>query len=176
MVEEFIRNTSVFLIKLIISGIIVIIGLILGRFAGNLTKKIMKELEIKRLLEKRNKINIFLEENIADLVKYLIYLASFIVALIQLGLFFTVVFIFIGLIIVLLTIFSVFTTKDLIPNFASRFKVKKLFNLGSKVKINNLSGVIMDISLHETLLKTKEYSIYIPNSLVLKTKIKVEKI
>ena len=72
--QELAKNASVFIVRIIISIVIFIIGLILGKFIGNLIKRILTELELKRLLEKRFKISNLIEEKTGNTVKYLIYL------------------------------------------------------------------------------------------------------
>ena len=168
--QELIKEISVFAIKIIISLVILIIGLILGKFIGNFIKKILTELEIKRVLEKRFNIDSLIEEKIGNTVKYLIYLAAIVIALNELGLFIAIIFI---LSIIIVTIFIVFilnAAKDFIPNFIAYFKIKnnKNFKKNSKIKLNNIQGYVINVNWHETIIKSKKDLIYIPNYLLYK--------
>ncbi len=166
--QELAKSASVFIVRIIISIVILIIGLILGKFIGNLIKRILTELEVKRLLEKRFKISNLIEEKIGNTVKYLIYLISLIIALNELGLISTIAFILLFIIVTIIVIFVLTAVKDFIPNFVSYFKIRddKDFKKNSKIKLNNIQGYVVNVNWHETTVKSKNDTIYIPNYLL----------
>lgn len=166
--QELAKSASVFIVRIIISIVILIIGLILGKFIGNLIKRILTELEIKRLLEKRFKISNLIEEKIGNTVKYLIYLISLIIALNELGLISTIAFILLIIVVAITAIFVLAAVKDFIPNFISYFNIKsnKNFKKNSKIKLDNIEGYVVNVNWHETTVKSKNDIIYIPNYLL----------
>ncbi len=172
--QELAKNASVFIVKIIISIVIFIIGLILGKFTGNFIKRILTELEARKLLEKRFKISNLIEEKTGNTVKYLIYLISLIIALNELGLISTTAFILFIIFVAIIVIFVLAAVKDFIPNFISYFKIKnnKNFKKNSRIKLNNIQGYVINVNWHETKVKSKNGIIYIPNYLLYKDLIK----
>ena len=164
------------LVKLIVAIAIILLGLVFGRFLGNLTKKLLHELEINRVLSEQAKLNIPLEEFISSIVRYLIYLIAVITALSQIELASTIFYILVGLILATLLAFVILAVKDFIPNAVSGFILhkKNKFKIGDTIEVNNIKGKIIEISLLETKIKVKSKDIvFIPNSLLTKSEVKI---
>ena len=158
-------------ISLIAAIVILIIGLILGRFLGNLTRKILHELEIGRILKEQTRIRIPVEQFTASLVRYIIYFIAIIFALNQLGLRTAILNIILIVILIALLIFMILAVKDFIPNFVAGLTLYQKRNIkpGEKILVNNIEGEILNISLLETKVRTRNGDIvYIPNSILTK--------
>ena len=143
---------------------ILLIGLVLGRFIGKFSLQAMKQLELNKHLQKTK---IPAEEIISSLLKYLFYITSAILALHQLGLATKVLYSIFLVLIVLLLVFIILAIKDFIPNIISGTLLLRRKNLkkGDYIRVGNMEGKILDISLAEVKLKTKEDDILlIPTS------------
>jgi len=173
--QELLRNVSMIVIKFMISFVIFIIGLILGKFTGNLIKKVLVELEFRKLFKKTFYEDPFIEKKIGNIVKYIIYLVAIWIALNQLGLFRASVFVVSGIALIILALFVLSAVKDVIPNFVSGVIIKKKGLLKKDMKINirnmssNISGTVVDVNLHETIIKDNDDVVFVPNSLLLRS-------
>lgn len=164
------------LIKLVVAIAIILLGLVFGRFIGNLTKRLLHELEINRVLSEQANVNIPLEEFVSSLVKYLVYLIAVITALSQIGLAGTIFYILVGLILATLLAFIILAVKDFIPNAISGFFLhkKNKFKIGDTIEVNNIKGKVTEMSLLETKIKVKSKDVvFIPNSLLTKSEVKI---
>jgi len=158
-------------IKIIIAIVILIFGLVFGRFLGKLTKKITKELEIDRILQEQARIHFSVEDLLSSIIQYTVYIITIIIALNQLGLARTVMYIILAVILVIILIMMILALKDFVPNIIAGFFIhqKKLIEKGDRIKIKDVEGTILYISLVETKIRTKSKDIvYIPNSLLMK--------
>ena len=77
-------SESVF--RVIAAIIILLLGIVIGRALGNLTRKLLHELEFERILKKQTKIKVPVEEFSSSLIKYIVYFIAIIMALNQIGL------------------------------------------------------------------------------------------
>ncbi|MFH1209227.1 MAG: mechanosensitive ion channel domain-containing protein [archaeon] len=158
-------------IKVIVALVIIIFGLVFGRFLGKLTKKLLKELEVDRILKEQTRINFSVEDLLGSIVQYIIYIIAIIIALNQLGLTQTILYIVLGAILVIIIIIIILALKDFIPNIIAGFFIhqKSLISKGDRIKIKDVEGTILYVSLIETKIKTRTKDIvYIPNSLLIK--------
>ena len=161
-----------FTLNLVASIVILIIGLIIGKFLSNLTKKILQELELDRVLKEQARIKLPLTQFISSIVKYVIYFIAIIAALNQLGLKSFILNSILVIIIVLLVIFMVLSLKDFIPNLVAGLFLyqKRNINPGEIIQVNNIEGEVLNITLFETKIRTKNHEIvYIPNSILTKS-------
>jgi len=148
-----------------------ILGLLIGRFLSNLVKKLLHELELDRILREKARIKLPLTQLITSIIKYVIYIIAILLALNQLGLRSFILNAILTIIIVLLVVFMMLSLKDFIPNFTGGLFLyqKRSINPGDVIKINNIEGEILNITLLETKLRTKNNEIvYIPNSVLTK--------
>ena len=168
---------SKFLGKMIVAVVIVLIGFIVGRVLERIVHKVLHELELDRLMEKTG-LKISLETVISSLVAYLVYFIAVIMALNQLGLTTVILYIVVGGIIVLIIVSTLLAIKDYIPNIIAGFFIfrRGMFKEGNKVKLNGTEGRVKKIGLVETeILTRKGDQIFIPNSLLVKSKVTVKK-
>jgi small-conductance mechanosensitive channel len=176
---KFIDNVlSGVLTNIVIAVIILLMGFIIGRVVNALLKKFLKNLGIDKILRKRLKIKISLENIITSSITLIIYLISVIMALNQLGITTLLLNIISIAIIALLTFSAVLALKDFIPNLVAGIKIasKNKIKKGDKIQFDKIKAVVNDVTLTETKLKSKSGDIiFIPNSLVLKKIVKVKK-
>ncbi len=161
-----------FTLNLVASIVILVIGLLVGRFLSNLTKKVLQELELDRVLKEQARIKLPLTQLISSIVKYLIYVAAIIAALNQLGLKSFILNIVLGVIIIILVIFMILSLKDFIPNLVAGLFLfqKRNINPGEMIRVNNIEGEVLNITLFETKIRTRNHEIvYIPNSVLTKS-------
>ncbi len=158
-------------LNLIAAIVILIVGLIIGRFISNLTRKILNELEFDRILKEQARIKLPTTELISSIIKYVIYVIAIVLALNQVGLRSFILNIILTIIIVLLIIFMVLSLKDFIPNLVAGLFLHQKRNIqpGDFLQVNNIEGEVLSITLFETRIKSKNNEIvYIPNSLLTK--------
>lgn len=158
-------------INLIAAIVILLIGLILGRFLGNLTRRILHELELDRVLREQTRIKIPVEQFLSSLVKYVIYFVAIILALNQLGLRTAILNVILAIILIAIVIFMILAVKDFLPNLVSGIMLyqKRNIKAGNRILVNNIEGEVLHISLIETKVRTRNGDIvYIPNSILTK--------
>jgi small-conductance mechanosensitive channel len=169
MVDFYSELLSRGFVKVIAAIVILLIGLVIGRFLGKLVHRVLKELELNKIL-KNSGIGIPMEELIGRLVKYIIYFIALIMALNQIGLTTAVLNIILIVILVLIIIFIVLAVKDFIPNLVAGVVIHQKRDLkeGDKIKVRGIEGTIEHINLIETKVKTKTEVMWVPNSLLTK--------
>ena len=153
---------------LIVAVLIIFLGLIISRFLGNLTMRILKEVEVDRLIKDYSIIVISIEDLIGTVVKYLAYFFTVIIALNQIGI--TGIVIIVVLVLgVLITIGIVlFDLKDFFHNlFIGLFSGKrKNFKLNKEIKLAGIKGKVEEVRIKEIVIKTKKDDlIIVPSSL-----------
>lgn len=149
------------IVRIIAAIIIVLLGLVIGKFFGKVIQKTLKEIGIK--LHSKAFISLGIE--------YVIYLAAIILALNQLGIIKITIYVLLILILIVVLAFAILALKDFIPNFIARNIIRKKgkVKIGDKIKIKNLEGKILSINLIETKVETKNKDVVcIPNSSLLK--------
>ncbi len=157
-------------LNLIAAVVILLIGLVIGRFLGNLTRKVLHELELDRLLKEQTRFKVPLEQFLGSIVKFIIYFIAIIFALNQLGLRTAILNIILIIILVTLVIFIILSVKDFIPNLVSGLILHQKRNIrpGERIEVNNIEGEIINVTLVETKLRTKNGEIvYVPNSILM---------
>ena len=166
------ENISTTTINLVAAVITLIIGLLLGRFLGNLTRKLVYELELNRILKEKANVKIPLGEYLSLLVKYITYTIAIILSLNQLGLKGIILNIILIILTILLIIFMILSLKDFVPNLMAGLTLTQKRNIkpGNIIELNNIEGEVINITLLETKLRTRNGDVvYIPNSILTKT-------
>ncbi|MBW3002692.1 mechanosensitive ion channel family protein [Candidatus Woesearchaeota archaeon] len=159
--------------NIITAIIILLIGFIIAKLVGRLIQRILHEAELDNLLKKAG-AKVSFELALAHIAEYFVYFITIIFALNQLGITTFVLYVLaIGAITIL--IISVFLgLRDFIPNFMAGWYIyrRDLIKEKQNVKINGVSGRVVKLSLLDTRIKTKKGDlIYMPNSVVIKSKI-----
>lgn len=172
--ENITGKVSLVSLNLIAALVILLLGIVIGRFVSKLIQRVLKEVEINKILKEEAGVKIPVEQVIASAVKYLIYFVAVIVALDQIGLTTPILNLILIVFLVIIIIFIILAFKDFIPNLMSGLFIhqRRGLNKGDRIKFNGISGTIEDISIIETKIRTKNGDIiFIPNSLLTKEKI-----
>ncbi|MBW2977366.1 mechanosensitive ion channel [Candidatus Woesearchaeota archaeon] len=167
-----------FFTRSVVAIIILLMGFVLGRIIGKITQKVLREIELNRIIKKATGMKIALEEIVAKLLTYFIYFIFMIWALNELGLTTTILTMISGAALVIIILSILLAIKDFIPNAFAGFVIhrKRQIKPGDRIKTDGLQGKIARISLVETEIKTKKGdTIYIPNSILTKREIIVHK-
>ncbi|MEK6905485.1 MAG: mechanosensitive ion channel domain-containing protein [Nanoarchaeota archaeon] len=163
---------------LVIEGVIILmVGFVLGILAQKLLSKILKEVELNHIASKVGITN-NLEKWVGVLVSYVIYLISIVLFLIRLGITSIVLYLILGAVLMLLILTFIVGLKDIIPNLVAWLILHKdeRITVGRRVEVKEISGRVERIGYLETEITT-EYgdTLYVPNTLFLKSKYKVKK-
>jgi hypothetical protein len=138
--------------KIIVALITLFVGFIIAKLAGLLTKRVLHEAEINRIL---TTAGMKLDEALGRLVEYALYVITLLVILNQFGLTKLVLGILITIAIALIAFSLLLTIKDFIPNaITGMFIRKKLHaNLGKKVKIGMVTGKLVHVGIIQSVIK-----------------------
>lgn len=171
-----VKFSGVFL-NIIVAVIIIFLGFIFGKLLGRLLRRVLHEAEVDKVLKKIG-FKISIEKKLSVITEYFIYVLSIVMALNQLGVTTTVLQIILGGFMILILLFVFISLKDFVPNAIAGFFIhrKKLFAKGDMIKVQDVFGKVENIGLVETevVMKNKD-RIYIPNSSVIKGKLRVKK-
>ncbi len=151
---------------------ILIIGLVIGRFLGKLSYKLLHEFEVNRLLGKRLNVVVQIEKVASKFVQYSIYIMSFLYALKTANVSIKFLYYILVLILIILAIYIVLQVKDYIENLIIGifFINKEFLKTGQKIKIKNMEGTIIKITPTEIKLLTNEKdTLFIPNAVLMKS-------
>jgi len=164
-------------LDIIIAVVIILAGFILGKIIGRFTGKALHEAEVDKVSKKIG-VKISTKHIVSAIIEYLIYIAAITMALNQLKLTKIVLQTVLVAAIILIVIFAFITIGDLIPNLIARFLIykRKLFNKGDYIETCGVSGKVIGMSLVDVAVITKNKDrIHIPNSTVVRNKIKINK-
>ncbi|MDD5254035.1 MAG: mechanosensitive ion channel [Candidatus Nanoarchaeia archaeon] len=169
-------NEATLVVKLISAIVILFLGYIFGRILTNLLKNILSNLEIDRILRTETRFKFKIESRLIALLKYGIYLFTIFLALNQLGINPSIVYIIVFLGVLFVIILIGLNVIDVIPNIISGLKIKhkKIIRNNQYIHVGNFEGTVIHIGLIETRLKHKEHFLIIPNSVITKNKVKVK--
>jgi len=164
------------ILHIVIAITIGTVGVFLGRAFGRVARGLVERLDLTKNLDEAGvkfEPEIFAE----TIVKYIVYIASFIAALNYLGI--TPILlnvIFIGLIIVII-LAAFLGLKDFIPNIIAGFYIISVNKIrkGDNIKVSDVSGKVAEISLTETTIIHKGNKIIIPNNTIMKEQITITK-
>ena len=162
-----------------LAGIIFIMGIFLGNVFGNLTKKLVRKINLNGNLKKTLGVSFDPEKIAYRIVKYSILLIATIAALIQIGIAISVMnfllFVFAGIILISFSL----ALRDFVPNIMAGFYLISTRKLekGDKIKFKDFNGIIKKVNLLNTQLEmNSRNTMLIPNSYLIKNLIiKVEK-
>ncbi|HLC86218.1 MAG TPA: mechanosensitive ion channel domain-containing protein [Candidatus Nanoarchaeia archaeon] len=158
-------------INIISAFLVLVLGLVIASITTNILRKVLREAELNKILQKQLKFKFPLENSLVSIVKYMIYGATFIFVLNQLGIPTFVLRIIFLVLIVIIIVFIVLAFKDWIPNIVSGFYIYKTqkIKIGDTILINNVKGKVKRINLIETVVFTPNKEvIHIPNSNITK--------
>ena len=165
------------IIRLIAAAITLVFIVVIARFLSKLTKKVLSELEINKALKKQG-VRLSLEEIIPSLVKYIIYFTGVILALNELGITTWLINLVFIIILAGAIIFIILAIKDFVPNVISGLLLqhKKYMKKGDYIKVGNIEGKVIELTITEARLETNNKEIVIiPNSFLVKNKATIKK-
>lgn len=158
-------------IAILAAGITLFAGFLIAKLTGKLVKRIMVEAELNRILTKAGFKP--LSDSLAHVVELLIYFATILIVLQQLGLT-TIALGILSLLAILLLGFVLFlTVKNFIPNAIAGFLLRKELHqhLKKRVRIGTVKGTLSHAGIVASTLQNKdEHSI--PHLYTSKHKIK----
>ena len=161
-------------INLLSAFLTLIITLVIGNILHNILRRILRGIELNKILEKDLKLKVQLEQTIANILKYIIYLIGLIAILNQLGISTQVIWTIFLVLLAIILIFTSLSLKDVVPNiFAGIYinKTKKI-RIGETIKVKGVEGQVIAIKLLETKIETKNKEvIFIPNSVLTKEEV-----
>ncbi len=173
LIDTFLTKLNDILIKIASAIFILFLGFIIGRFLGKLSHKILKELEIDKMISNTMRVRVPVADLASFIIQFFTYSAAIVMSLNQFGIGIKFLYFIIIIILLALFIFIVTTIKDLIPNLIVGSKIKHKFSQGQKLKIGNIEGTIVEITSTDVKIVTKhEDFMSIPNSYI-KKKLKI---
>ncbi len=162
-------------INLVASIAILLLGLVFGRVLSKLLQRILCPLELNKHIRKTFNTRFPLEQFATSLVKYIVYITALVLALSQIGLASTIFYILLIGILLILILFILVAIKDFIPNVVAGTTLLKheIIKVGEIIEVDDIKGRVVEHTLTETQVKTREGDIiWIPNSFLTKYIIK----
>ncbi|HLC51931.1 MAG TPA: mechanosensitive ion channel domain-containing protein [Candidatus Nanoarchaeia archaeon] len=157
----------------IVAGIgILLIGFALGMLAKKLIYRILKEIELNKIMNKVG-VTYDLEKWVSAIISYLIYLITIVFALNQLGITSIVLYIVVGGLMMLAILTLLVGLKDVIPNFVAWILLQRKGRVieGHHINVREIAGQVEKFGFLETEIRTENGDLlYVPNSLFLKSK------
>jgi len=180
--DDFVENP--WLLKIVAALAIIFLGLVLGKFLGSLSRKILKELEANNFIKNKLKSNFNLEGYTYYIFSFFTYLLAISLALKELGITAIAVYVISGIMILTAIIIIALSIKGVLPNLVAGFNMSiyKSFQEKDTIIIEelegkpfNLEGKIIKIKPTETIILSGQQLIFLPNSILTKNKIAVKR-
>lgn len=156
---------------------ILLLGLILGKIAENLLRRIFSELELNKFVEKTTNLEVKLDEIIAGSVGKILYFVAIVLALNQLGLTANILNIITITVMIIVIILVLLSMKDFVPNAIAGLRLHRMntFSEGDELTVDRTTGIVRSHTLLETIIVTKTGDvIHIPNTHLFKNKFRVK--
>ena len=156
----------------ILAVTIILIGFIMGRIIGRIIRRFLHEVEVDALFRRTTKFKISIEEILSGLASFFVYFVTVIMALNQLGLTTTILYIISAGVVVLIILSIFLSVKDFIPNLIAGIFIHEKRNVkkGDYIQFKDIGGKIIDINLVETKIETNRGDLlFIPNAHLMKT-------
>ncbi len=165
---------SLTIVNVLAAFLVLLLAVVAGKILSNIVKRVLKSLEVSRVVNRELHVKIPFENYLAGIVRYVLYFVGVIYALQQIGVSTrTLEILFIGFL-AILVIFIILAVKDYIPNMIAGVylwrtqKIKK----GEYIMVKNVEGEVLHIGLMETKVKTKDEVVFIPNTLLNKGEVR----
>jgi small-conductance mechanosensitive channel len=157
--------------NLILALLIMFVGFIIGKFIGKFVERILAEVEFSAIVRKIIPLQFSLEAMIGSLLAYVIYFITILIVLTRLDIEKQVVN-FVAAVILVVVVLSFFLgIWDTVPNVIAgiRLQRRRFMRLGGRIATGIVDGKIVEMSLTDTVVRTRKGDrIYIPNALLLK--------
>lgn len=151
---------------------ILLIGLALGVFVKKLTFRVLKEIELNKIMS-RVGVTYNLEHGVSSVLSYLVYLIGIVLFLNQLGITSILLYLLVGAVLMLVVLTVIVGLKDVIPNFVAWVLLQRKGRMieGYRINVKDVDGRVEKIGFLETEIRTDNGDLlYVPNSLFLKNK------
>lgn len=165
-------------IKLLSAFLIAILGIILAQVSSNIIKRLLKGMEINKVVEEQLKVRWQLEKHLAYIIRYLIYFITLIIVLNTLGIPTRILQIIFVIFLIIILLFIVLAFRDWLPNMVSGFYILRTNKIekGEVISTKGTKGKVIKISLLETQIETNNNEIIsIPNHNLTKYEVRKEK-
>ena len=172
----YIQTVQDYFYEIAVDVIILLVGFIIGILAKKFTYRIFKEMGLNRIMSKVG-VTYDLEKGVSFVISSIIYVSSIVIFLGRLDIGSIVLYLIGGGLLALLILTSLVGLKDVIPNFVGWIYLqrKQAVQEGKILHIKEIAGRVERVGYLETEIKTKEGDIlYVPNSLFLKSKFRVQ--
>lgn len=160
LITDLMQKIVNYMPNLIWAVLIFIVGILVAEKLGNFVQSITEDEKVPRFWL------------IGNLVRYAIYLLVIIMALSQLGISTDVLIIVTGSIFISLGLLLVVGMRDLAPNITAGLHLiyEKTFNVGDTIQIGEHTGIVEDIGIVKSIVKTEagDYLV-IPNSTLIQS-------
>lgn len=177
MVPEAIETAQSYFYDVTLGIAILFIGFALSIIVKKVVFKILKGAELNKVVIKVG-IRHDLEKWISSLAAFIIYLITIVFFLNYLHITSVVLYLIIGAVLMLLILTFIVGLKDILPNFVAWVIIQKreLVHEGRKIEVKEISGIVEKVGYLETEIKTENGdTLYVPNALFLKSKMRVKK-
>lgn len=141
--------------RLVVPIVTLLIGFLIGKIAGKLSRRVLAEAEINRLLAAAG---MALDDLLARCVEYGVYGITILILLQQFGLTKIAIGFIIAIVAILIGFSLVLAIRDFVPNFFAGFIVKKTLepHLNKTIKIGMTKGKLKKIGVTECIIEDKE--------------------
>ncbi len=166
------------IIRIFVSVAIFLIGFVIGLFLSKITKKILSDIELNKIMDKAFNVKIDLEQIIVKSLEYFIYFVTLLIGLNYLGISsFILNIVFISIIIVIVVSLLI-AFEGVLPNMIAGINLKKSnsFEKGDVLIFNNMKGEIIDFDMSDVKIRNEFGEIvFIPNRTLASSLFKVIK-
>ena len=165
--DLFLATLNNIILKIGAALFILFLGFIIGRFTAKLSQKILKELEIDRIVANTIRFKIPLADLISFIIQFFVYSGAILLSLNQFGvgikfLYFISMMVLLALILIIVT-----TIKDLIPNLLAAKEIKNKYTQGDMLKVGKIQGTIVEVTPTDIKIVTQQHDFMsIPNSYI----------
>jgi small-conductance mechanosensitive channel len=163
--------------KLIGALLILFIGLIIGRISGVLLKRVLHSINTDKNVRRVLNVKLSFEKLLSQILSWLVYVATIIMALNHLGLTTAILTIITAVLIIILALSLLLAVRDMLPNLFAGITIKyrRDFAKGDRIKVKNVDGVVEEINLLSTKVSLGTDLIVLPNSIFQKEGYQVKK-
>lgn len=162
--------------NIVIGVLIILLGFVIGKIIDITLTKILNELEIDKNIKKIRKGKTNIGKVLPKSIAITIYIASVIIALIQIGIITTILLIILYAAILIAAGAIILNLIDIIPNIIQYFKLKNKFKIGDEIQTKLVKGTIQKIGLTNTkIINQKKETFYLSNTYLGLEKTKITK-
>ncbi len=162
-----VASASDLLLRLVTAVVILLIGLIVGKVLGRLAEVGLHGLGIEWLLRRRG-VHFFLEPFIARGIEYIVYAATVLIAITQLGLSQVVLYSILAVVLFAVLVSVLLALRDVVPNLLAGISLlwRARLKPGQRVRVDSLEGVVEHVDIFQARLRTDSGDVaLVPNAL-----------